>query len=575
MKNSITFFAAALLLFCTLQLRSQNTFPSSGAAGIGTTTPASSSLLEVKSTTKGLLIPRMTKTQRDAIASPVEGLMIYQTNSTPGFYYYSGSAWTAISTKDANKSLSNLTDPTAVNVNLLPGTTATTNLGSSTLRWKDAYINNIKFADGTTQSTASGGGGGSIGGSGTANYLPKFTGATTLGNSLLQDDGSKMYVGPNSFWSFAKMNIEQSTHSNTLNLINAMTGTGSTSGIYNVLYGTGGATGTKYGIQNEVSASSSATGIAYGLANTVANGGSGASYGTYNFVSNAGANGAYGHYTNLSNTSTSGTTYGNYQTISTSGGNTYGSYTSMSGSGTTWGNYINLIGNGGGNKYGTYINVPNTTGIAYGVYSTVSTSNPSSYAGYFNGKVVCPDKVGIGTTSALSVKLQVDGGADAEPGSGGFLVTGNTNSANIAIDNNEIMARNNGATSTLFLNNDGGDVSLCYAGGNVMIGASVPATGYILSVDGKIIAEELKVQLSQNWPDYVFDEKYVMPSISDLKSYVKINKHLPGIPTASEMKESGISVGEMQTKMMQKIEEMSLYIIELQNQIDELKQVKQ
>jgi hypothetical protein len=121
MKNSITFFATALLIaFCSLGLKAQNTFPSSGSAGIGTTTPASSSLLEVKSTTKGVLIPRMTKTQRDAIASPVEGLMIYQTNSTPGFYYYDGSAWKSVS--QVKKDLSNLS-ATAINESLVPNAT--------------------------------------------------------------------------------------------------------------------------------------------------------------------------------------------------------------------------------------------------------------------------------------------------------------------------------------------------------------------------------------------------------------------------------------------------------------------
>lgn len=77
----------------------QNTFPGTGATGIGTTSPNASSLLEITSTSKGLLIPRMTKVQRDAIATPATGLMIFQTNSTPGFYYFNGSTWTAIKSK--------------------------------------------------------------------------------------------------------------------------------------------------------------------------------------------------------------------------------------------------------------------------------------------------------------------------------------------------------------------------------------------------------------------------------------------------------------------------------------------
>src|SRR5256885_17138126 len=102
-----------LMVICNSSLRAQtNTFPSTGSTGIGTTTPDASSLLEINSTTQGLLISRMTKSQRDAIVSPATGLMIYQTNNTPGFYYYSGSAWVAVSAKGVNKSLSNLTSPT-------------------------------------------------------------------------------------------------------------------------------------------------------------------------------------------------------------------------------------------------------------------------------------------------------------------------------------------------------------------------------------------------------------------------------------------------------------------------------
>src|ERR1043165_5839583 len=125
MKNIFTLME--LLAFFVIASQAQNTFPSSGAVGIGTAAPNASSLLDVTSTTKGVLVPRMTKTQRDAIATPATGLLIYQTNSTPGFYYFNGSAWTAISTKGANTSLSNLATTTAVNVDLLPASNNTIN----------------------------------------------------------------------------------------------------------------------------------------------------------------------------------------------------------------------------------------------------------------------------------------------------------------------------------------------------------------------------------------------------------------------------------------------------------------
>jgi hypothetical protein len=149
----------SMLLFAEISFTQTNTFPSTGAAGIGTTTPDSSSLLEIRSKTKGILIPRMTKNQRDAIVSPAIGLMIYQTNSTSGFYYYSGSAWTAVSPKGTSKTLNNLTAPTAVNVDLLPGGSNSIDLGSSLLNWRNIYaagsyyIGTFKVVDAGTSNT--------------------------------------------------------------------------------------------------------------------------------------------------------------------------------------------------------------------------------------------------------------------------------------------------------------------------------------------------------------------------------------------------------------------------------------
>jgi hypothetical protein len=119
----------------------QNIFRPRGSVGIGTTTPSSSSLLEVKSTTKGVLFPRMTNAQRNAIASPAVGLLVYQTDGAQGFYYYH-SGWKPVTpfAMAANTSLSNLATTTAVNQHLLPNTTNSKNLGSSTKQWKDFYL---------------------------------------------------------------------------------------------------------------------------------------------------------------------------------------------------------------------------------------------------------------------------------------------------------------------------------------------------------------------------------------------------------------------------------------------------
>jgi hypothetical protein len=135
-----TFLLLSLSVLGIINAHSQNTFPATGSAGIGTTTPSASSILEIKSTKKGLLIPRMTKTQRDSIASPATGLLIFQTNSTPGFYDFNGTAWAAVSPKGVNTTLSNLVSPTAVSQSLLPGTNNTIDLGSGTQAWRNGFF---------------------------------------------------------------------------------------------------------------------------------------------------------------------------------------------------------------------------------------------------------------------------------------------------------------------------------------------------------------------------------------------------------------------------------------------------
>ena len=99
-----------------------------------------------------------------------------------------------------------------------------------------------------------------------------------------------------------------------------------------------------------------------------------------------------------------------------------------------------------------------------------------------------------------------------------------------------------------------------------------PAVGYMLSVGGKIICEELKVQLNGSWPDYVFSPDHIRLPISDLEKTVKLTRHLPGIPSASEVElEKGVSVGEFQRKLLEKLEELYLYVFDLNKENQELK----
>ncbi len=111
--------------------------------------------------------------------------------------------------------------------------------------------------------------------------------------------------------------------------------------------------------------------------------------------------------------------------------------------------------------------------------------------------------------------------------------------------------------------------------GNVFLGLNITdfgkGAGYKLRVQGKIIAEELRVTLVGSWPDYVFDDAYKLPTLENLEKYIQTNKHLPNVPAAAEVEKSGIAVGEMQTKMMEKIEELTLYILQLKKENTEMK----
>ncbi|MBW6483930.1 MAG: hypothetical protein K0B10_12840 [Vicingaceae bacterium] len=89
--------------------------------------------------------------------------------------------------------------------------------------------------------------------------------------------------------------------------------------------------------------------------------------------------------------------------------------------------------------------------------------------------------------------------------------------------------------------------------------------------DGHIWATELDIKLKTNFPDYVFKANYNLMSIEELEKYIKKHNHLPNIPSAKEIEKNGLSVGEMQVKQMEKIEELTLYIIELKKEIEALK----
>jgi len=163
------------------------------------------------------------------------------------------------------------------------------------------------------------------------------------------------------------------------------------------------------------------------------------------------------------------------------------------------------------------------------------------------------------------------GGTDVTLAGGGLIRLGDLNGSNIGIDGDEILARTNGVAGPFRLNYQSGGVVHTT---KLTVNTLTPAAGYSVSVNGKVICEELVVQDSADWPDYVFADDYKLQPLEEVEASIQKNKHLPGIASAKKIGEDGIPLGQIQKQMMEKIEELTLHLIQqnkrLQAQEDEL-----
>jgi hypothetical protein len=105
--------------------------------------------------------------------------------------------------------------------------------------------------------------------------------------------------------------------------------------------------------------------------------------------------------------------------------------------------------------------------------------------------------------------------------------------------------------------------------GNVGIGTLLPTA--LLSVNGKILAKEVEVtEVAAAWPDFVFNSDYNLMTLSQVEEFIMQNRHLPNVPSEADVQENGVRIGEMTGVLLQKIEELTLYIIDLNKRIAEL-----
>jgi hypothetical protein len=437
------FTLAALLIGGATYAQTEN-------VGIGTTQPDNSAILDLSSSTKGFLLPRMSEDQRLEIAKPAQGLQVFQIDGEIGNYTFDGVQW----------------------VNSTAGTSAA----------GDPWL-----------------------GGGNAVSATDFIG-TTNSQSL-------------------KFKVQN----------------------------------TNYGSMNQNG--SIFLGLVSGNVNT---GGSNVGIGPYTLLQNV--------------TGTNNIAIGNGALLYTTTGSS-GAYNLALG--------FQALKNNRGNRnlgFGTFALTENTTGNDNMGIGGSSLKNNTT--GSFN--------FGIGygaLMSNLTGDMNVAIGADAMRNS----VSGSSNTAvgrwagkNATGSSNIFIGNEAGSIETgsnkLYIANSGTETPLIYGDFSakfVSIGDVDPAKrasantsgGYNLLVKGGILTEKVKVALasSADWADYVFEDSYQLMPLAEVEEYTKTNKHLPNVPSADEMIDRGLDVVQTSKMFMEKIEELTLYIIELNKEVELLK----
>ena len=424
-----------ILLSLALAMSVMGAFAQKDNVGIGTTKPDQSAALEISSSNKGLLTPRMSLQQRIAIQNPATGLIVYQTDLLSGFYFYNGKEWKSMTSETGAKSVA---DANNWGLTGNSGTNPSSNfIGTTDTQPLVIKVNNTQygFVDASIYQNL---------------FLGYLSGALTTPSGSVGTFGS------------GSQNIALGGNALRLN----------TTGANNIAIG---------------------------------------SFSMFNNLGGAG-NLAIG--------------------LSSLQDNRVGSNNTAIGAGAL------------------ALNQSGSNNLAIG-FQALYTGTAGQ------------DNVGIGPRA-------------------GFNATGNNN---LFIGSE--AGFNESGSSKLYIANSNTATPLIYgdfgttkylAIGEVAVADRAAATsgGYRLLVKGGMITEKIKVAVagSADWADYVFENDYKLMPLDKVEEFLKTNKHLPNVPSAAEMVNNGLDVMKTNAKLLEKIEELTLYMIELNKELKELKNHK-
>jgi len=219
----------------------------------------------------------------------------------------------------------------------------------------------------------------------------------------------------------------------------------------------------------------------------------------------------------------------------------------------------------------TRLTVLNSNGYV-GIGSTATTPTEQLHVG---GNILSSGNLGLGATP--SQKLHISGGNVLIDNAGTPTIYTGTGASEL---NRYLLLMNSSGTSSTSGLKAGGVLvadATTYAnpGKNDLVvkgkvAINTASSNYTLGVNGKIGARDLQIE-GTSWSDYVFADDYELPTLQEVEKYIREHKHLSEIPSEAEVKENGYSVKDLDVVLLKKVEELTLYVIEQQKQIDDLK----